>query len=297
MNRLLITGATGFLGAPCVLRALSEFEVHAVARKCGPLAPRAVFHACDLFNAVAVNELLAAVRPTHLLHLAWIATPGAYWTSPENHRWVEASKQLLTAFAEHSGTRAVIAGTCAEYDWTGDGVRHEFGTPTRPATLYGQCKNELRKCVEDRGLNFAWARLFFLFGPREHAARLVPSVARALLAGEVAECSAGTQRRDFLHVDDVADALISLLKSDLVGPVNVGSGEAVAVRSVIETVARACCRPHLVRLGARPTPATEPPLLVADVSRLRDELGWRPSISFEDGIRDAVLWWRMRRAA
>jgi nucleoside-diphosphate-sugar epimerase len=146
-------------------------------------------------------------------------------------------------------------------------------------------------------MSLAWARLFFLYGPREHPARLVPSVARALLAGEPAKCSAGTQERDFLHVDDVADALVSLVRSDLVGPVNIGSGEAVAVRAVIELVARECGRPDLVRLGARPAPANEPPLLVADVSRLRDELGWRPGIPFEDGVRDAVRWWRTRRAA
>lgn len=139
--------------------------------------------------------------------------------------------------------------------------------------------------------------MFFLCGPREHPARLVPSVARALLAGEVAECSAGTQRRDFLHVDDVADALVTLLRSDVTGPVNIGRGEAVAVKDVIELVARACGRPDLVRLGARPTPPNEPPLLVPDVSRLRDEVGWRPGISLEDSIGNVVLYWRVRRAA
>ena len=297
MNRLLITGATGFLGVPCVLRATTEFEVHPVARRCGPLALLVPSHACDLFDRGAVTRLFASVRPTHLLHLAWIATPGVYWTAPDNHRWVEASKQLLTTFAEYGGRRAVVAGTCAEYDWAAEGFCNEFTTPTRPGTVYGRCKNELREWCERCGASVAWARLFFLYGPREHPARLVPSVARALLAGEVAECSAGTQERDFLHVDDVADALISLVKGDVTGPVNVGSGEAVAVRTVVEAVARWCGRPDLVRLGARPTPPTEPPRLVADVSRLRDELGWRPSIPFEDGIGDAVLYWRARRAA
>ena len=297
MNRLLVTGATGFLGVPCVTRACSEFEVHAVARRGGRPFTGVVYHPCDLFDAGQVHALLAAVRPTHLLHLAWVATPGVYWTSPENHRWVEASKHLLTTFAECDGRRAVVAGTCAEYDWTAAGVCREFTTPARPATVYGRCKNELRRWCEGCGVSVAWARLFFLYGPREHPARLVPSVARALLAGEVAECSAGTQERDFLHADDVADALLALVQRDITGPVNVGSGEAVAVKDVIERVARACGRPDLVRLGARPTPATEPPLLVADVSRLRDEVGWRPSIPFEDGIGDAVLYWRVRRAA
>jgi nucleoside-diphosphate-sugar epimerase len=297
MNRLLITGATGFLGVPSVARAIAEFEVHAVARRSGPPFTGVVYHACDLFEADAVGQLLRRMQPTHLLHLAWIATPGVYWTSPENYGWVEASKHLLTAFAEAGGKRAVIAGTCAEYDWTAAGVCNEFTTPTRPATVYGRCKNELREWAETCRVDVAWARLFFLHGPREHPARLVPSVARALLAGEVAECSAGTQQRDFLHVDDAADALIALLRSDVTGPVNIGSGEAVAVRTVVEAVARWCARPDLVRLGARPTPSNEPPLLVADVTRLRDEVGWRSSIPFEHGIGDAVLYWRVRRAA
>src|SRR5262249_26712895 len=142
MNRLLITGATGFLGVPCVLRASTEFEVHALARQRRTLAPRVFSHSCDLFDTDRVTALLAAVRPTHLLHLAWIATPGVYWTSPENHRWVEASKHLLATFAECGGHRAVVAGTCAEYDWSGNGVCRERETPTQPGTLYGQCKNE-----------------------------------------------------------------------------------------------------------------------------------------------------------
>jgi nucleoside-diphosphate-sugar epimerase len=297
MNRLLVTGATGFLGVPCVARATAEFEVHAAARGSGPPFTGVVYHTCDLFDAEQVNTLLATVRPTHLLHLAWIATPGVYWTSPENYRWVEASKHLLTAFAERGGQRAVVAGTCAEYDWTAAGACNEFTTPTRPATVYGRCKNELCEWCERCGVSVAWARLFFLYGPGEHSARLVPSVARALLAGDVAECSGGTQQRDFLHTTDVADALLALLQSDITGPVNVGSGEPVAVRSVIETVAEECGRPELVRFGARPTPANDPPLLVADVTRLRDELGWQPRIALEDGLRECVKWWRARRAA
>jgi nucleoside-diphosphate-sugar epimerase len=307
MNRLLITGATGFLGVPCVRAASEHFEVHAAARQCGPLAPRAEmatargangphYHPCDLLEPGAAVRLVEEARPTHLLHLAWIATPGVYWTSPENHRWVEASKRLLLAFARCGGRRAVVAGTCAEYDWGAAGRCHEFATPTRPHTTYGRCKLELSRWAaafgRERGVEVAWARLFFPYGPRDHAARLVPSVARALLSGVPASCSAGEQRRDFVHVDDAADALVALARSTLTGPVNVGTGEPVAVRTVIELVAQACGRPELVRLGERPTPAGEPPLLAADVGRLRDELGWRPRTELAAGLRATVDWWR-----
>jgi len=302
MKRLLITGATGFLGVPCVLRASDEFEVHATARR-EFHTNSAIFHQCDLFDETQVNALLTAVRPTHLLHLAWIATPGVYWTSPENQTWVTVSKHLLRAFQESGGQRAVIAGTCAEYDWTADGVDSMSGvcdearTPARPATLYGQCKNELRVWATACGLDIAWARLFYLYGPREHPARLVPSVAKALLAGSEALCSEGSQERDFLHTEDLADAMITLLQSKVSGLVNVGSGVAARVRTVVEAVARECGRSDLLRMGARPLPSTEPPRLIANITRLRNDVGWRPRIGLEDGLRQTVDWWRAYRAA
>lgn len=297
MTRVLITGGTGFVGGPCVRAALERgAEVHVLARSERAVPPGVRFHAIDLFDADRVNEIVSAVRPTHLLHLAWIATPGVYWTSPENERWVQASIDLLEAFAAVGGKRVVATGTCAEYDWTGDGVCRERGTYLRPATLYGERKDWTRdlskKLADDRGLSLAWARLFFLYGPGEHPARLVPSVTRALLAGQPADCTEGTQRRDFLHVDDAADALISLLFSEITGPVNVASGVAVSVREVVEKIGVATGRPELVRFGVRPTPPGDPPLLVADVTRLRTELGWVPRIGLDEGIARTVDWWR-----
>jgi nucleoside-diphosphate-sugar epimerase len=295
MTRVLVTGGTGFLGLPCV-HLLAGAEVHVVGRSGADLPPAARFHPADLFDPDRTREVVATVRPTHLLHLAWMATPGAYWTSPDNPRWVEASLHLLRAFADHGGRRAVLAGTCAEYDWTVGGACREFETPVRPATLYGRCKNELRERAEGLGLDLAWARLFFVYGPREHPARLVPSVARALLAGEAAECTAGAQVRDFLSADDAAGALVALLHSGVTGPVNVASGAAVPVRAVVERVAAAAGRSDLLRLGTKPTPPGEPPVLAADVRRLRDEVGWRPRVPLGRGVEDAVAWWRDRRA-
>lgn len=295
MTRVLVTGGTGFVGGPCVRAALERgAEVHVLARTERDTPPGVRFHAVDLFDAGRVNEVMSKVRPTHLLHLAWIATPGVYWTSPDNTRWVKASLDLLEAFAEAGGKRAVLTGTCAEYDWTGDDVCQEQDTPLEPATLYGQCKDDLRHRAEAFAahLSLAWARLFFLYGPGEHPARLVPSVVRSLLMGQPAEITAGTQRRDFLHVDDAADALVSLLFSKITGPVNVASGAAVSVREVVTAIGVATGRPELIRFGVKPTPPGEPPLLVADVTRLRDELGWAPRTQLTDGIARTVGWWR-----
>ena len=196
MTRILVTGATGLIGAPTLAPLIaSGREVHAVTSRrprTGAAAP-VHWHVCDLLDARATEALASQVAATELLHLAWYAEPGRVWSSPENLRWVEASLRLLQAFTEAGGRRAVLAGSCAEYAWQESTLCVESSTPCRPATLYGAAKHGLHVIAEsyaaELGLSLAWGRIFFVFGPGEHEARLGGSVARSLLRGEPAICS------------------------------------------------------------------------------------------------------------
>ena len=297
MRRVLVTGASGFVGRPALgALAARGFDVHAVARGAPDDAtPGITWHAADLLDAARRRSVLDAVGASHLLHLAWYAEPGAFWSARENAAWVAATVALVDEFALAGGRRATLAGTCAEYDWTAPGPLVE-DAPLAPATYYGTCKDATRRVVEGlaaaAGLSLAWGRIFFVFGPGEDARRLVAGVARALVAGERAATSAGAQRRDFLHVDDVAGAFAALLDSAVEGAVNIASGEAASVRAVAEALAQAAGRPDLLDVGAVPRRAGEPEEIVADVSRLRDEVGFRPRRSLSDGLADTVRWWR-----
>jgi nucleoside-diphosphate-sugar epimerase len=135
--------------------------------------------------------------------------------------------------------------------------------------------------------------VFFLYGPDEHPARLVPSVIQSLLRGEPALCSAGTQVRDFLHVVDVARAFAALVHSSVTGPVNIACGHPTAIAEVVHILGEECGHPELVRLGARPLAANDPPDLTADATRLLSEVGFRPRFDLRMGLRDAVAWWRV----
>jgi nucleoside-diphosphate-sugar epimerase len=280
VSRVLVTGTTGFIGSHA-LTALEErgHEVHAAA--------------VDLLDPEAAEGLVRGARATHLLHLAWYTVPGRFWAAPENAAWVEATLRLLRTFYAAGGRRAVGAGTCAEYDWSGDGLLSETKTPLRPVTLYGRAKAQTFEAGTALG-ELAWGRVFFLYGPGEHPDRLVASVARRLLAGDEAPTSEGTQVRDFMHVADVAGAFAALLDSGVTGAVNIGSGIPVTVRAVVDEVARAAGRPDLLRPGALPQREGEPAELVADVRRLRDEVGFRPRYELERGIKDTVDYWRER---
>ena len=300
-KRVLVTGATGFIGRNALAPLVTYgYEVHAVYNDVPlPNMPEIHWHQANLLEASEIERTVGAVRPTHLLHFAWYAAPGAYWTSPLNRSWQEATKTLLAAFKESGGTRAVCAGTCAEYDWAlaHDTLRED--SPLKPSTLYGQCKHETHLWAEEyskkNDISFAWGRIFFLFGPNEAPQRLVPSVVNALLKKEPALCSSGEQVRDFLLVDDVAAAFCALLTSSVEGVVNIGSGEATAVKDIIWSIAGMLHGRNLVRLGARPTPANEPSRIVANISRLKNEVGWQPQYTLQEGLNKTISWWKENR--
>jgi len=302
-RRVLLTGATGFLGVHTIRPLLDAgYEVHALARTPG-VDPHVSWHSADLLDDRQAAALVAELAPDDLVHLAWCAEHGRFWNAPENSDWVAATLRLLGFFAAAGGKRAVLAGTCAEYDWGREYERcreldgpHGRATPAAPATMYGIAKHAAHSVgaayARTCGLSLAWARLFLLYGPGEDERRLVPSVARALLAGQPAAASDGLQVRDLMHVEDAAAGIVALLASDVEGPVNVASGEGVAIRAVLETIADACGHPELLRLGDFPRREAEPMRLVAATERLREEVGFTPRIGLADGLRDSVEWWR-----
>ena len=304
--RVVITGAAGFIGSH--LTRLVVGEGHSVwgvllpgesPRRLAGIPRKLTLVPLDLRDGNAVEELISSVRPDCTIHLAWYAVPGKYWSATENLDCVAISLSLVQKLASVGCSRLVAAGSCAEYDWA-HGFLSENATPLRPRTLYGACKNATREVLEaycrEASINLAWTRFFYLYGPGEPKERLVPSVVRALLGGEKARCTDGEQVRDFLHVEDLASAVWAVTQSDLSGPVNIGSGQPTKIRTIVETLGEIVNARDRLLLGAIPASCSEPPVLVADVRRLTDATGWRPSWSLRAGLQQVVDWWRQQMA-
>lgn len=304
--RALVTGAAGFIGSAVTRELLARghdvcalVEPGAHTGRLEDVRSKLTFYEADLHDAPAVEAACAAAAADTCVHLAWYAVPADYLHSEENVRLVAASVALFRAAARSGTKRFIGTGTCIEYD-TSAGYLREGATPCAPRTLYGVSKHALHGMLTELapryGVSLAWMRFFFLYGPGEAPGRLVSDVLGKLARGEAAPCSSGEQIRDFLHVSDMARAVSTVAESDVTGPINVASGVPVSVRQVLETIGHVTAQPTLLEYGAFAPRPGDPPFLCADTTRLRG-LGFAPTYSLEEGLRDTLRALRGERAS
>ncbi len=276
--RVLLTGASGFLGR-YVLNRLRKYGISTVVA--GRTLPNNVssadFIQADMLAQCDFDDLVSEAGATHLLHLAWYAEHGKYWTSPLNLRWTEATVRLVEAFCRSGGQKVVVAGTCAEYDWAHGYCREDI-TALNPSTLYGIAKDAARRltmavCAEHK-MPCAWGRIFLPYGQGEDSRRLIPSLIAVFQGKRPPFGVNATAYRDFLHAGDLAEGFIRLLQSEAAGVYNICSGQPVQTAEVVRHIAHSLhANPQAVLELPTERPG-EPALLVGDNHKLK-ALGWQ----------------------
>src|SRR6266550_727991 len=206
---VLVTGAAGFIGSHLTRLMLSEgHAVTAVLSSSTPtgrihdLLPRLAIIACDVRDRLEIQRRLSDAPPDVCIHLAWRGWSGPSLAAEENLTSLAGSLEFLRAMADIGCPRFVGVGTCFEYEPQSAPMAEV--TATLPRDLYGVCKHALsvaaQKTADITRMQVAWARVFLVYGPHDDERRLVPSVALALIRGEVAKTTLGEQVRDVLHV-------------------------------------------------------------------------------------------------
>ncbi len=272
MTAFLVTGATGFIGS-AVMRRLSAEGYEAIPFQ------------GDLLSTARPD--LSALGVTHCIHAAWYTNHADYLTHEVNREWVGASLRLSEAFFGAGGVRFVGIGTCLEYDVANaEGACSEEGTPLAPDTLYARCKLRLFEELSVGPGNFAWARVFFVYGPGDRSGRLVPYMLDRFKRGETAGPTFGALRRDYVHVDDLAGQIVRIALSDVQGAINTGTGQAPSLSEIFAAGARAFGCPELAR--ANDETGGQPPLIQADMGHFRRNIGEPEARDFAAGIRDLV---------
>ena len=268
---ILLTGATGFVGRQ-VLQELAKrnCRVRVVVRQGKqdriPHLPaiEKVIATPDLWSESVAWCADVCRGVDCVIHVAWYAGPGKYLQSPKNLDCLAATLRLAQGATQVKIRRFVGIGTCFEYDLSAGHLSVQ--TPLRPSTPYAEAKaaafTELSRLLPQRGVEFAWCRLFYLYGEGEDERRLVPYLRAKLRAGEPAELTSGERIRDYLDVRDAGRMIVDAALGTVQGPVNICSGIPTTIKQIAERIADEYGRRDLLRFGARPDNLVDPPCVV-----------------------------------
>lgn len=274
--RLLVTGASGFLGAHIVNRARSVgLDVVAATRKA--VNPGTVF--CDVCDRASVDDAIRNSRPYVVIHCA------AYGVNYADQDLdcaldvnVRGSVTALTSAKRHGVQRFVHIGSCFEYGSSAGPIAEDAGIG--PTSVYGVSKAAATLLLQERarslGMPLLIARTFGMWGPGEPSHRLIPQVIASCLDRQPLRLTPCEVVRDLTYVEDIADTVValSLLPSmPTEAVVNVGSGRGVMLRDFVLSVARIFDGEGLMQFGELGYRETELFSLVANVTRLRGLLG------------------------
>ena len=316
--RIFVTGGAGYVGSHCVRHLLASGHAvtiydNLVHGHRAAVPPEAVFIEGDLADAEGVRAALAAGFDA-VMHFAAYAYVGESVQEPLKYyrNNVGATVTLLEAMRETEVRRIVFSSSCATYGQPPD-VPIVESMDQRPINPYGRTKLVaewmLADCAASWGLGSCALRYFNACGaaddgsigedhdPETHLIPIVLEVAlgqraHVTIFGDDYETPDGTCIRDYIHVDDLASAhqlAIERLEKGQVRAYNVGTGSGYSVREVVEAARRVTGRPIAVAMG--PRRAGDPPVLVADATRVRTELGWSPAVvGIEPIVASAWRW-------
>ena len=287
-ERVLVTGASGFLGGHLLNRLVSAgAEVHGVSREARSTGD-VVWWQADLSDEEAADRIVEASRPSLLYHLAGAVSGSRDLAAvgPSLRDTLGSTIHVLTAAARHGTGRVVLAGSLEEPD-AGDAF---------PVSAYAAAKAAAASYAgyfrAVHGLPVVALRVFMVYGPGQRdRTKLVPSVIDALRRGEPPAVSSGLRPVDWVHVDDVAGAFLAagIAQEAPEEPVDVGTGRLVTVREVVEQLVRLVDPALEARFGAIPDRPFER-VRAAEARRTEDVMGWRATIRLEDGLGDTVRW-------
>lgn len=297
--RVLLTGASGFLGRRLVAKLAGlGHELVALVR-----SPIVSLHVEQwVLPALEGNGLASALDGRAFDAFVNVAAAGV---RPDDRAATVLTEInallpcLLLNHAKQCGAGAFIhIGSSSEYAAQSNFAPLSENAPLENSKLYGATKaaGTLLASAHGKALDLpvACLRLFNIFGPGEADHRLFPSLVSRLQRHERVPLSAGNQIRDFMHIDDACDAIVTALlglkaNSNLAGIYNVASGEGTSVRGFASQVARCVGNSDtLLDFGAVPLRADDLPFVVGDPSAFKNSFGWSPSMNLH-GATDAAV--------
>ncbi len=285
-----VTGATGFIGRAFCRTAIERgHRVLALCRSSIPALPVEIEIVTGTLSETPWAQV-ARFSPDAALHLAWIATPGVYLTSPDNEVWLEHSKVWFRRLQEMGVRHIAGAGTCIEYAASPEPLS-EMTSPLNPSFRYSKSKvalfQSLREGCVGSGSAFTWFRVFYPFGVGEHPDRICSSIIRQLRAGKNLALRTPHSVKDYIYIDDVASAICAAFENKLTGPINIGSGHGISIRELAQKIAYLLHEDPALVQNATELCGDPNPIVIANNQLLRS-VGWCPRTNLDEGLQRLI---------
>jgi UDP-glucose 4-epimerase len=254
----------------------------------------------DVKDAAAVTRAFAGSRPDAVVHLAalhfipdCVARPAD--TLSIN---VDGTRHVLSACAASGVGRIAFASSAAVYAPSNEAC-NEATSPLGPHDVYGESKlrgEELcREHHTKHGGDVALLRIFNAVGPRETNPHVVPHLFETLKTSDTIPLGNTQARRDYIDTRDIALAVTAVVEgSSGCTPYNVGSGRAYSVDELVAVMSERLGRPLTIQVDQSRLRPVDRPLLLADVSKIGAELGFRPTIPLEDTVDRLIAYYGLR---
>ena len=290
---VLVTGASGFIGSHLCerLRDLGAV-VHGVSRRQRNDGAVSRWWQAELDDEISTRRLVESIAPDIIFHLASFVSGKREieYVLPALRSNLLSTVNLLISATEYGCPRLVLTGSLEEVEG-----ETATATPSSPyAAAKGAASTYARMFHSLYGTPVVTARLFMVYGPnqKDHT-KLVPYVSLSLLRGQLPQLMSGTREVDWIYVDDVIDAYLSLASKEGIDgeTVDVGSGKLTSVRRVVEhltDIVEPDERPDFGSLEDRPFERVR----VADVGRAYGLIGWKPKTPLVEGLTQTVDWYR-----
>jgi len=299
VRSVVITGATSMLGMALIKECLiNGTEVHAILRKDSRKLKALPISKLIKTYEYELSEYKTATIPAFhhdaLYHFAWEATKGDERYHAESQVRDIGYTLDSIALAEKLGCKKFVgAGSQAEYGRVSGSISTDM--KVAPDSAYGVAKYAAGRLggflCENQGLEFNWARIFSVYGIHDAPHTMIMYCIDALLKGERPSLTKGEQRWDYLYCEDAARALYLIGERGISGKTyNVGSGIVRPLKEYIEAL-RDAVNPELpLDLGKRAYDKNQVMHLCADISELRKDTGFEPTVNFEAGICETISW-------